>query len=121
MTGERGNVSILMTAVVVVSVLACTAVARLGAAASTKARANTAADAAALAAADALAEGEPPTAAFVAARQVAAADGAQLDTCACAGTNAVVTVTMGDAHAIARAVVGDEPLTVSRIGQFAHP
>jgi secretion/DNA translocation related TadE-like protein len=121
MTSERGNVSILMTAVVVVSVLACTAVARLGAAASTKGRANTAADAAALAAADALALGKSPTAAFVAAQRVAAADGARVETCVCAGTNAIVTVTLSDAHAIARAVVGDEPLTVSRNGQFAHP
>ena len=64
MNTERGNVSVLMTSVVVVSVLACFALARLGAAATTKARANTAADAAALAAADVLATGASPYAGF---------------------------------------------------------
>jgi secretion/DNA translocation related TadE-like protein len=121
MTTERGNVSVLMTAVIVVTVLVSTAVARLGGAAATKARANTAADAAALAAADALAAGASPYAAFVAAQRAAADDGAQLLTCSCANNTALVTVAFGDARAIARAVVGDEPLTVSRNAPFAHP
>ncbi len=118
---ERGDVSVLMTAVIVVSVLVCAAVAHLGAAATTKARANTAADAAVLAAADALARGASPYAAFGAAQRAAADDGAQLLTCRCANKSALVTVALGDARAIARAVVRDEPLTVSRNAPFAHP
>jgi len=118
---ERGNVSVLMTAVIVVTVLVCVAVARLGEAAATKARANTAADAAALAAADTLATGGSPYAAFVAAQTSAADDGARLLSCRCANNAALVTVAIGDARAIARAVVSDEPFTVSRNAPFAHP
>ena len=55
---QRGNVSLLVIAVMVVAVVLCTAVARLGGAVAAKSRANNAADAAALAAADGLALGE---------------------------------------------------------------
>ena len=103
---SAGNVSILLVAVVGLAALLCLAVATLGGAGARNARADTAADAAALAAADQLALGHTPAAAIAAARAVAAANGAQLDTCACSGPAAEVTVTLDDAHARARATVG---------------
>jgi hypothetical protein len=66
----------------------------LAQAAGERARARTAADAAALAGA---AEGEP------AAREVAAANGAELVAWRAEGTDVWVEVTLGDAHARARA------------------
>ena len=106
MTTERGNVSVLMLAVVVLTGICCVAVARVGGAAARKARADTAADAAALAAADALALGRSPGAARAAAETVAVANGAVLKTCVCEGAAAEVTVTFADAHGRARAEVG---------------
>jgi secretion/DNA translocation related TadE-like protein len=112
----RGNVSVLVAAVIVVSVLLCTAVARLGSAVAEKSRANNAADAAALAAADRLALGRSPVDACAVARQTAAQNGARLLTCgrrgpAGAGTSAEVTVEIGDARAQARAVVDASDLS----------
>ena len=102
---ERGNVSVLVVAVIVVAFLVCSAVARLGNAAAEKSRANNAADAAALAAAGGLALGALPAEACAAARQIAAANGARVLTCRCPASFAEVTVAMGDARARARAEV----------------
>ena len=117
---ERGNVTVLMAAAIVLCALLCIAVARLGRAATAKARANTAADAAALAAADALAGGASPAGAMQAAQRTATADGAQLLTCTCVGNEAIVTVARDEARAIARADVSTEPFTISRNAPFAH-
>jgi secretion/DNA translocation related TadE-like protein len=106
MTDERGNVAILMIAAIVLTGICCLGIARLGGAATQRARADTAADAAALAAADALAQGRPPAAARAAAQRIAAANGAVLETCQCAGRVAQVTVVLGDSSAEARAEVG---------------
>jgi secretion/DNA translocation related TadE-like protein len=105
-----GNVSMLVIAVMVVSVLLCTAVARLGSGVVEKSRANNAADAAALAAAGGLALGRLPADACAVARDTAAENGARLLTCRCRAsaqetTVAEVTVAMGDARARARAEV----------------
>ena len=104
---ERGNVSVLLTAVVVVAILLCAALAGLGSAAAQKARANNAADAAALAAAGGLASGRTPTQACARARRIAVANGARLLSCQSAGTNARVVVAIGAAQAHAQAAVGD--------------
>lgn len=101
--GNRGNVSVLVTAVIVVAVLLATAVARFGSAVAEKSRAHNAADASALAAAGDLALGRPPTHACAVARQTAADNGARLLTCRSTATAAVVTVARGAAHAGARA------------------
>ena len=101
---QRGNVTVLVAAVIVVAVLLATAVARFGNAVAEKSRANGAADAAALAAAGALASGSSPATACVTARHTAADNGARLLTCQWAGAAAVVTVAIGEARAIARAV-----------------
>ena len=106
---ERGNISLLMLAVVVVAGLCAVAVARVGAAATTRARADTAADAAALAAADTLALGGSPAQAVRAARDVAARNGAVVQWCRCRGAQAEVAVRLGDASGRARAVVGPDP------------
>jgi secretion/DNA translocation related TadE-like protein len=102
---ERGNVAILMVAAIALAGFLALAVAQLGAAAARDGRADTAADAAALAAADALAEGKGPAGALAAARRIAAANGARLESCRCAGAAADVTVVAGDAHARARAEI----------------
>jgi secretion/DNA translocation related TadE-like protein len=109
----RGNVSVLVIAVMVIAFLVCTAVARLGFGVAEKARANNAADAAALTAADVLASGAPAADACAAARQTAADNGARLLTCRCrassaetgskGGAAAEVTVAIRDARAWARA------------------
>ena len=106
----QGNVSVLVTAVIVLAALLCMAVARLGSGVVEKARANNAADAAALAAADGLALGRLPARACAIARQTAIDNGARL--LACSGgaspthvTVAEVTVAMGEARARARAEV----------------
>jgi len=125
--GERGNVTVLVIAVVVVAVLLATAVARLGSAVAEKARANNAADASALAAAGALASGSSPAGACLTARRTATDNGAQLLTCQWDDNGAVVTIAMGEAQAIARAVV-DAAGVVSRVhsahsvhrGDFRH-
>jgi secretion/DNA translocation related TadE-like protein len=105
----RGNVSMLVIAVIVVAVLLGTAVARLGSGVVEKSRANNAADAAALAAAGGLALGRLPADACAAARDTAADNGARLLTCRCRAaketTVAEVTVAMGAARARARAEV----------------
>jgi secretion/DNA translocation related TadE-like protein len=125
--GQRGNVSVLVTAVIVVAVLLATAVARLGSAVAEKQRANNAADATALAAAGALAAGNSPASACMTARRTAVDNGARLLTCQWDDAAAVVTVAMGEARAIARAVVdaagvasrGNSAHTVHR-GDFRH-
>jgi secretion/DNA translocation related TadE-like protein len=101
---QRGNVTVLVTAVIVVAVLLATAVARVGSAVAEKARANTAADASALAAAGALASGSSPASACLSARRTAVDNGARLLTCQWDGAAAVVTVAIGEARSIARAV-----------------
>ena len=106
----RGNVSVLVAAVVVVAMLLCTSVARLGGAAAQKSRANSAADASALAAADRLALGQSSAQACTVARRTATDNGARLLTCrADAGTGetsaAEVTLELGAAHARSRAEV----------------
>ena len=102
---QRGNVSVLVIAVMVVAVLLCTAVARLGGAVASKSRANNAADAAALAGADALALGMTSSAAVAAAQAAASDNGAQLVSCTCRDGSAEVVVVLGRAHGRARAVV----------------
>jgi len=117
----RGNVSVLVIAVMVLAFLLCTAVARLGFGVAEKSRANNAADAAALTAADVLASGAPAADACVAARQTAADNGARLLTCRCRSSSAEsgstgaaaaeVTVAIRDARAWARAQA-DGPVIV---------
>jgi hypothetical protein len=95
----------MMTAAIVVAGMLMLGAAQLGGAGTRKARADTAADAAALAAADELALGRSSAEAARAARMVAAANGAALVSCACAGTSAQVTVVFSDAKSAARALV----------------
>jgi secretion/DNA translocation related TadE-like protein len=89
---ERGAVSVLVVAVLVVGVVLAFAAARLGGALVGRARADTAADAAALAAADTLALGRGSNAATSAARATAASNHARLVSCACEGSEAAVVV-----------------------------
>jgi secretion/DNA translocation related TadE-like protein len=89
---ERGGVTILMVAVVVLGLALSLGAARLGSAIIGRARADTAADASALAAADALALGRGADAASAAARSTAASNDAHLVSCVCAGTSADVVV-----------------------------
>ena len=89
---ERGGVTILMVAVVVLGLALSLGAARLGSAVIGRARADTAADAAALAAADALALGGSADAALAAAHTTAASNDARLVSCECAGTSADVVV-----------------------------
>ncbi len=89
---ERGSVSVVMIAVLVVGLVLATAAGRLGGAMIAKGRAETAADAAALAAADSLALGRGSTAAVAAAHETAAHNDATLVRCACAGSVADVVV-----------------------------
>ena len=119
----RGNVTVLVAAVIVVAVLLCTAVARLGTAAAERSRANNAADASALAAADRLALGRSPAEACAVARRTAADNGARLLTCRCGSAagevvGTEVTLAMGDARARARAEVEAPaiPPVESRVG-----
>lgn len=89
---ERGAVSILAVAVLVVGLVLTFAAARLGGALVGRAHADTAADAAALAAADSLALGRGAAAAASAARATAASNHARLVSCDCEGTEAAVVV-----------------------------
>jgi secretion/DNA translocation related TadE-like protein len=89
---ERGGVTILMVAVVVIGVVLSLGAGRLGGAIVGRARADTAADAAALAAADALALGQDASAAQAAARATAASNDAHLVSCVCTGNTAEVVV-----------------------------
>jgi len=119
---QRGNVSVLVIAVMVVAVVLGTAVARLGGAVAAKSRANNAADAAALAAADGLALGESPAGGCAVARRIAAENSAQLLTCrfqaSPAGVSAAeVTVAMGEARARARAEVDAVGIAGYRAGR----
>ena len=101
--GERGNVSVLLAAVLVVAVLLCTAVARLAGAAREKARAENAADAAALAAADGMALGDTVGRACARAGQTAADNGARLLSCTNRNSGIQVSVRLDRAYAEARA------------------
>jgi len=107
MTAERasGNVSVLMVAAVVLAGALCIVVARVGGVAADRARADTAADAAALAAAGELAQHHDCAAAIGAARQVANANSAVLDTGSCDAHSALVTVHIGRIRTRARAEV----------------
>lgn len=89
---ERGSVSIVMVAVLVIGLVLALGAARLGAALVARARADSAADAAALAAADALALGRGDEAARAAATETAASNDARLVTCDCVGSAAEVVV-----------------------------
>jgi secretion/DNA translocation related TadE-like protein len=101
--GERGNVSVLLAAVLVVAVLLCTAVARLAGAAREKARAENAADAAALAAADGMALGDTVTRACARADHTAIYNGARLLSCRNRDSGMQVSVRLARAYAEARA------------------
>ena len=104
MTGdERGGVTVLALALVVLAAVVALGVARAGGAAGRSARADTAADAAALAAAETLARLGGDDAALGAARTAAAANGAVLRRCDCTGDHAEVTVVLDDAVGRARA------------------
>lgn len=111
---ERGSVSVVMIAVLVLGLVLATAAGRLGGAMIAKGRAETAADAAALAAADTLALGRGSTAAVAAARETAGHNDAALVRCSCTGSVADVVVEvrvsalgpiMGPARAHSRAEV----------------
>jgi secretion/DNA translocation related TadE-like protein len=102
---DGGNVSVLVTAVMVVAILLCGAMARLGGSVAQKARANNAADAAALAAAGGLALGRSPVEACSVARHTASDNGARLVTCDCLASAVEVTVAIGEAEARSRADV----------------
>jgi secretion/DNA translocation related TadE-like protein len=101
-----GNVTVLVTAFIVVAMMLGGAVARLGGAVVEKSRASNAADAAALAAAGVLARGRSPSDACAVARTAAADNGARLETCRAADSFAEVTVVLHDARAQARAQSG---------------
>jgi len=111
---ERGAATVWMLAVLAVGLLVVVGAARLGVAAVAAARADGAADAAALAAADMLALGRGPGAARAAAVETAAANGARLTDCSCAGRYPTVQVVIdvpvlgARAHATARAEVRRE-------------
>ena len=92
--GESGQATPLVLAVVVIAVVVVLALVPLIHGAQDRAAARTAADAAALAGA---AEGEE------AAREVAAANGADLVTWRAVGSDVWVVVTLGDARAEAKA------------------
>jgi secretion/DNA translocation related TadE-like protein len=100
---ERGNVSVLLAAVLVVAVLLCTSLARLAGAAREKARAENAADAAALAAADGMALGDTVAHACARAGQTAVDNGARLLTCTDRNSGMQVIVRLDRADAQARA------------------
>src|SRR5215212_4821353 len=92
MHSERGAVSIMMLAALVVGLVLAMGAARLGGALIGRARADTAADAAALAAADRLALGNGAASAQRAAHEAAASNEARLVSCDCSGPTAEVVV-----------------------------
>jgi secretion/DNA translocation related TadE-like protein len=102
-----GNVSVLVTAFIVIAMLLSFAVARLGGAVVEKSRANTAADAAALAAADRLARGDSAAEACRAARAAAVDNAGRLLSCRCVAASVEVIVERGAARSRARAAVTD--------------
>jgi secretion/DNA translocation related TadE-like protein len=121
-SSQRGNVTIVVVAAVVLAGLLCLAVARLGGAAVDKARANTAADAAALAAAGVLARGGTAVDAVRVARSTASANGATLTRCRCSGTEATVDVRVNSARSRARAqVTATSPVTPSAREGLVRP
>jgi secretion/DNA translocation related TadE-like protein len=89
---ERGAVTVLMLAVLVIGLVLTMGAARLGGALVGRARAESAADAAALAAADRLALGDGAGAARAAAADTATSNDARLVSCDCSGTTAEVVV-----------------------------
>jgi secretion/DNA translocation related TadE-like protein len=108
---RRGNVSIFVAVFMVVGMLLCTAVVKLGGAVVEKSRANNAADASALAAADGLALGWTSADACAAARSTAADNGARVLTCRSTvsvggGLAAEVVLQIHEATARARAEFG---------------
>ncbi|MEX2256123.1 MAG: Rv3654c family TadE-like protein [Acidimicrobiia bacterium] len=111
---DRGAATIWMLAVLALGILVAFGTARFGAAVIAGARADSAADSAALAAADMLALGRGPAAARAAATETAAANGARLTGCTCAGRSPTVRVVVdvpvlgAEAHAVARAEVREE-------------
>jgi secretion/DNA translocation related TadE-like protein len=109
---ERGATTVVMIGVVAIGFALLVGATRLGTAVVARARADTAADAAALAAADMIALGRGVDAAEAAARDTAAANGAQLVRCSCTGRFAAVVVDyavggLGSARSTARAEVRD--------------
>lgn len=102
---ERGSVSILAIAIVVVAMVVALSVARAGHAAGDAARADTAADAAALAAAETLARGLGAAQARVEATLIAAENGGVVRRCDCVDDHAEVEVQVGGALGVARAEV----------------
>jgi len=105
---ERGSMTILMMALLVVAFVLVLGAGRLGEAVVARARAQVAADAAALAAADQLALGRGDRAARRAASHTAGANGARLIRCECSGLAAEVDVEVDSvrtARARARAEV----------------
>ena len=92
MKRERGSTTVVMIAVVAIGFALLVGAARLGTAVVARARADTAADAAALAAADMIALDRGADAAEAAAGETAAANGARLVRCSCAGRIATVVV-----------------------------
>jgi secretion/DNA translocation related TadE-like protein len=109
---ERGNVTVLVTAVTVAAIVLCAALAHFSGAVVEKARAENAADAAALAAADGLALGRAVSEACSDAVRTAADNGARVLTCRYRGSasrvmTAEVTVAVGAARARARATADD--------------
>ncbi len=109
--GQRGNVTVLITAVVVVAGLLCLAVGHLAGAASTQARADTAADAAALAAASDLARGMAAGDAREAASRAARANGAVVTRSAIGPGWAEIEVRLATSSARARAEVSSSRTT----------
>lgn len=105
MTTERGAVSVLMLAGLVLAAALMFGVARLGHAATDKARAESAADAAALAAANVIARGGSESTAAAEARATAASNEGRLLRCACGDRTPTVEVSLGDATVRARAEV----------------
>ena len=114
MNRQRGSITIVLMAVVVVAAVLALGAARLGGAIVARARADAAADAAALAAADMLALGRGEQTAEAAAGETAADNDAHLVSCDCAGRTATVRVEVtmeglgriaGPARATARAEV----------------
>lgn len=90
--GERGAVTVIMLAVLVMGLVLTMGALRLGAAMVGRARAESAADAAALAAADALALGHGADEARADAISTAASNHARVVSCDCGGTEANVVV-----------------------------
>lgn len=114
--GAQGNVSVLVTAFIVVTMLLAGAVARLGGAVVEKSRAGNAADAAALAAAGALARGGAITGACAVARTTALDNGARLLTCRAGAGSAEVVVALDHAQARARAQFDLPPPGAADVG-----